>query len=429
MSQFVRNTFKTYRATNTIHLGRYQVDIKLNTTFDYDGYTIRYEGAIYEVPQLQGMFFMGWFVPEADTNTQYRSRPANVQVHSATPEGETRGASFSMGQASEEEAVVNTMDQSREIRVASTMDQNRLAVLREERRQAAARRAGLQNQDATQTEPETTFVQAQPVHGARPAEVAATPAELAAVQQADALNLARIAQAGAILDVADPRKTPDQLGGTRYDAPDQGARTGKYQLLREEQDDGVPVGRQYKFSGGASVGSQESARNAAKPVDVMHVASQQPLLVGNPVATSTPRVGGMGALLLQDDPTRPQAARAPSTTQIQRGEGNVGIDEISGDADAFEGEELEDLLPDAEVAGRLMPATQRAVQLPPKKSEAEEIQEIVAGWSTRRQWQHRVAEAVEYYGDWSEALEAICAIESDAVVKQIRTRLAKNIEG
>lgn len=46
------------------------------------------------------------------------------------------------------------------------------------------------------------------------------------------------------------------------------------------------------------------------------------------------------------------------------------------------------------------------------------------GWSTKRNWQVRVEEAVSNYGHWPEALEAIYAIESPAVVKNIKGRLA-----
>lgn len=62
---------------------------------------------------------------------------------------------------------------------------------------------------------------------------------------------------------------------------------------------------------------------------------------------------------------------------------------------------------------------------PPVKDEDDEIADIVAGWSTKRNWQKRVEEAVTYYGDWPEALEAICQVESEAVVKKIRASLSK----
>lgn len=284
---------------------------------------------------------------------------------------------------------------------------------------------------------EDNFVRARPVMGHSQVGMASM-AEQEAVARANQLNQERIAQATAILNEVDPPKTRDQFGGTRHDAPDQGQRraSGKYALIRDEQDDGIPIGN-YKFSGGATVGNPEDARNAAmaRPVDVTRVASQQPVQVGQAVAQTSHRPGGVGAVLVADAMPAPQAARARNTTQIQRGGGNVGIDDIgpdgiTGDVNvAMEGDDLSELLPDAAVAGRAVVAQQRQVKLPPKKTEDEEIQDIVSSWSTKRNWQVRVEEAVEFYGDWAEALAAICKVESPAVVKKIQERLAQKIAG
>ena len=455
--KFERGQFGKYRATNNIHLGRYLVDIKLDGLFEYDGAVVRYEGVAYEVPQLQGLYGQ-WFVPQADKTTQYRSQPANVQVRAATPEGEARGASFSMGRASEEEAVVGTMDQAKEIRTAASSDQVRLAELREQRRAEAARRAGLADplqdsnpdapppRNAADVDPEVEaalmddmqqqYIQARPVHQAgAQGGMSASEAELRAVAEANRLNQERIARATAELERLDPRKTKEEMGGTRHDVPDQGMRKvggGKYGLIRDEQDDGVPVGH-YKFSGGATVGNAEDARNvaAAKPTDVTRVAAQQPVQVGQAVA-STPATNRHAGAAVYDDPMTthsPQAVRARNTTQVRRGDGNVGIDDIgpggsTGDVDiAASSDDLTELLPTAAVAG----LNARRAATPPKKTEAEEIQEVLDGWSTKRNWQKRVEEAIEFYADWPEALTALYSIESPAVVKQIQERLAAKI--
>lgn len=458
MSQFVRGQFHKYRATNNVHLGKYLIDLKVNTTFDYDGQVVRYEGMAYDVPQLQGMFSAGWFVPVEDTTSQYRSQPAGVQVRPATPEGEARGAAFSMGRASEDEAVVSTMAQAKEIRTAASSDQGRLAELREQRRHDAARRAGLVDpvqdsnpdapppRNAADVDPEVEaafmedterqYIQARPVNQAGAQGMSASDAELRQVAEANRLNQERIARATAELERVDPRRTKEEMGGMRHDAPDQGMRKvggGKYGLIRDEQDDGVPVGN-YRFSGGATVGSEESARNAAmaKPVDVTRVASQQPVQVGQAVASTPAANRHAGAVVYDDMMTThsPQAVRARNTTQVRRGEGNVGIDDIgpggaTGDVDfASSSDDLTELLPGAAVAGL---NARRAVQLPPKKTESEEIQEVLDGWSTKRNWQKRVEEAVEFYSDWPEALLALYGIESPAVVKQIQDRIAAKL--
>lgn len=452
--QFERGKFISFRATNNIHLGKYLVDIRLNDQFAYDGQVVRHEGAEYEVPQLRGLLGT-WFVHSADKTTQYKSQPAGVQVRAATPEGESRGASFTMGTADEAEAVVGTMSQATEIRVAASTDTARLRELRESRRADAARRAGLADplvdsnpdapppENAGDVDPEAEalfmgdvtekFVKARPVYQeGGMGTVTASESELRAVQEANRRNQEAIARKAAELETLDPRKTRDQMGGTRYDAPDQGQRKvggGKYGLIRDEQDDGVPVGN-YKFSQGATVGSEESARQIAttKPVDVTRVASTQPVQVGQAVASTPNRNAGAQVI---DDPMythRPQATRARNTTQVQRGNGNVGIDEIgpggaTGDVDeAASSDDLTELLPEAAVAGRVG-QLQRRIPVP-QPSEEDEIAEVVSSWSIKRNWQKRVEEAVEFYAEWPEALNAIFAIESPAVVKQIRERIA-----
>jgi len=49
---------------------------------------------------------------------------------------------------------------------------------------------------------------------------------------------------------------------------------------------------------------------------------------------------------------------------------------------------------------------------------------VLDGWNIRRNWQKRVQEAVDFYGDWPEAIDAICAKESEKVAEQIRNKLA-----
>lgn len=450
MSQsFDRGQFRAYRALIDIHLGAFLKDIMRDSQFFYDGVVIRYAGMEYEVPALKGVLG-NWYVPFTDQTTQYRSQPANVQVQPATPDGLERGASFSMGRASEEEAVVGTMDRSKEMRTATvSWDQARLEQLRAQRRTAFSEHAD-SNPDAPpptnahdvipvveavlMDDVDQQFVRARPV-GINPTVGMASEAEMQQVAEANRRNQETILRKAAELSRLDPHKSREEMGGTRHDSTDQGTRKagGKYGILRDEQDDGVPVGR-YTFSGGATVGTPEDARNAAmsKPVDVTRVASQQPVQVGQAVASTPNR--SAGAMVIEDSMTlhTPQAARARNTTQILRGQGNVGIDDISPEGTtgdvvrAASADDLEDLLPDAIVAGLQAP---RRAPSPPKKTEAEEVQEIVDGWSIKRNWQKRVEEAVEFYGEWPEALEAIYTIESAAVVKQIKQLLAEASHG
>ncbi len=444
---FQRNSFHTFRATNKIHLGKYEMDILENDIFDYDGHTVRYGGVEYGVPQLKGLLG-DWYVPAADTTTTYKSKPAGVEVSHATPEARERGDAFTMEEASEEEAVVGTLSEQTAIRKAANAGQvDRLEALREQRRQRktdiGVAVAPDSNPDAPPPEnaadvdpgieaalmehAEQTYMTARPVHqsGAQPA---VNPAEQARVQAANAANLAAIQKRAAELEAIDPHKSRAEMGGTRHDKAEAGGRAvgkqGKYMLI-EDDSGGVPV-KEYKFSDGAAVGT-DGVGGDMKGTDVTRVSGNQPVQVGKAVA-STPKRGMTGAQVIPDPATthEPQAVRATQTTQVPA-RGNVGIDSVlpgggTGDVDtALYGEDLTTLLPGAAVAGQVR--QKAAAVAAPLMSEADEITEITDNWSTRRNWQKRVEEAVDFYGDWPEALDAICAKESPKVALQIRGRL------
>lgn len=446
---FQRTKFSTFRATNKIHLGKYEMDILLNDEFDYDGHTVRYAGMEYSVPQLQGLVG-DWFVPIADTTTTYKSKPAGVIVSHATPEARERGDDFTMDEASEEEAVVGTMAEQKEIREAARDGNTKRLV--ELRAQRAKRKADLgiipsaehfdSNLDAPPPEnaadvdpeieaafmehTEQTYMKASPVHSAG-AQAPLAPSENAKVLRANEINLQRIAAAHAKLERLDPAKTREEMGGNRHNSANEGRRVGKdgkYGLVVEDSG-GQVVAKNYNFSPGASVGSDVVESGDVKPVNVTRVARNQPVQVGKAVAI-TPKRSKTGADVIDDPAVRnePQAVRARQTTQIPR-KGNVGIDAIheggaTGDVDKAQyGSELTELLPDAAVAG----STRKEVA--PVLSEEDEIAEIVEGWSIRRNWHKRVEEAVEFYADWPEAIDAICAKESEKVAAQIRSKLAQ----
>ena len=423
MSQlkFTRGDFQSFRATTKIHMGKYSVDIDSQALFLYDGHTVRYNGTEYDVPQLRGLVG-SWFVPEQDLTTQYQSQPAGVQVSPATPE--SKGQSFSMGRASEEEAVVGTMSEATQVRTAAASgDTDRLTQLREARRAQAAERQGVEGYQSSQESPTKQVYQKAEATTANPGpKVQVSESELQQVAEANRINQEKIAQAALALSQRDPFKTREQMGGQRHDALDAPAKaSGKFAVVRDEQDDGIPVGN-YQFSDGATVGNPEDARNRAssRPTDVMRTAATQPVQVGRAVALAR----NSGAQVVADPTTThiPQAAGAVNTTQIS-GQGNVSLAEnasgTTGDVvTARSSDDLSELLPDAAVAGRVTPP-------PAKMTEEEEVQAIAEAWCVKRQWKKRVGEAVDFYADWPAALEAIYAVETPAVVKQIKGRLAK----
>jgi len=451
MSTFARGEFRSFRATNKIHVGKYEMDILMDDIFQYDGHTIRYGGTEYSVPQLRALEG-DWFVPESDQHTTYKSKAAGVKVSHATPEARDRGDEFSMGEASEDEALVSTLDEQKQIRqAAQNGNTDRLAQLRSTRQQRK-QDIGISAfdvdsnpdapppQNAADVDPDIeaalmehtqrTYMQARPVHSSGGGHDKISPSDRADVARAERINQQRIAARHAELEARDPRKSREEMGGNRQAEANQGTRRagklGKYQVI-EDDAGGVPVGRKYAFSAGATVGEGVVEAGEVKSVNVLKSASSHPVQVGRAVA-STPTGRETGAQVIADPAHthEPQALRARQTTQISR-KGNVGIDDVresgaTGDVDeAMYGDDLADLLPDAAVAG----ATRKKVALPPEKTEDEEIALIVEGWNTKRNWQKRVEEAVDFYGDWPEALDAICAKESPKVAEQIRSHLAR----
>jgi hypothetical protein len=477
MRKFKRGQFESFRALNQIHLGKYELDIKKNHSFEYDGSTIRYAGYEYGVPQLRGLYG-AWYVEEADQQTRYVSQPADIQVSHATPEAREAGMKFTMEEASEEEAVVGTVTEQKEIREAARDGRrDRLAELRAQREARGKRgvtasmkgRAGGVGEVVTDTNPHAPppenaldvdpdveavlmsdgaewadsdtmsalptepavpqhqYRQAVPAHARGIQGVPASESE--AVARANEMNRRAILEAVDRHEAYDAPKSREQMGGARHNSASDGkARVGsggKFGLVRD--DSGGEVVKSYNFSGGAAVG--EAARNEVQATDVTRAGSRQPVQVGRAVAA--PVQNRQAGALVTPDPTEtvtPQAQyKSARSTQVPV-DGNTAITQNlpgggTGDVDvSVTGDDLRELIPGAAVAGEVVPP-RRAPAPPPALSEDDEIAEIVAGWSTKRNWQKRVQEAVDYYGDWPEALDAICAKESDKVAAQIRKRV------
>lgn len=442
---FQRGQFLAFKTLNKIHLGRYSFDLPAEAEVTFDGAVLRYNGQEFEAPQLRGLVG-SWIAPMSDTAARYAAKPADVEVRASTSEGGVRQR-VQMARASEEEAEVGSVAAA-----AARREQARVGQVPQAQRQVPQERvAAVRHQQVTQApipeaepeledalaipEDEGQYRPATPTTAGGKEKVPLSEAEKRAVEEADARNRALIAQ------LATPVEKPKTFGGNRYDeldptdqAPARG-RAGKFAVVDVDGQEGVEIAR-YRFSDGAAVGAEGEAAANAKGFDASR-AGKPPIQVGNAVATTPrvapPKVASSGAQVIADPASihEPQAARARSTTQIPA-EGNVGIDQVfeggaTGDvAETMSGDELADILPDAEVAGRV-----REVQGGDKKFKViqktpdEEIAEITANWNVKRNWQKRVEEAVEYYGNWPEALEAIYAIESPAVIKQIKTRVGQ----
>lgn len=67
----------------------------------------------------------------------------------------------------------------------------------------------------------------------------------------------------------------------------------------------------------------------------------------------------------------------------------------------------------------------KAPQGPVVLSAEEELEGVTSSWVKRRAVGKRVQDAVDFYGDWPEAIDAICAIESPKVAEMIRKEVSQ----
>ena len=109
--QFKRGTFQEFRATTKVHLGKMERDIFENDTIEFDGTTVRYGGEEFGLSTIRAAIEAGWFVLSNDNVSKYVPQSANIKVRPAqATDMSDRGATMEMGQASDEERVVGTLD-------------------------------------------------------------------------------------------------------------------------------------------------------------------------------------------------------------------------------------------------------------------------------------------------------------------------------
>ena len=243
------------------------------------------------------------------------------------------------------------------------------------------------------------------------------------------------------------------VGGTRHssaDEDDAGVKSvgkgGKYKLQVMDSHQGVVVGSVKAGANSAAVGAEGEATKKAS-ADMRHVttgsveAGMQPQagtvegIKGLEAKSQAPQTGirNVGAQVVGERPAIMENPPKPmkTTTVITEGEDIRAVGPTSGDVSEARGtdeDSVRELLPDAAVAEppSSLAAAGGRVAAPKVEPDPEaEIAAIAAQWDKKRQWQKRVSEAVEFYGDWPEALAAIFTVESPAVIKHIKSRLAK----
>tara|TARA_Y100000310_G_scaffold296048_1_gene327969 strand:+ start:7813 stop:9087 length:1275 start_codon:yes stop_codon:yes gene_type:complete len=416
MHTFQTGTFQNFKAISEFNFGPLDgITIAEGTEMAFDGTTLKMKGKEHQCPEFSLALKAKFCVPVADNTTQTPRHESQVQVHSATSHGDKREA-VSMGTAVEEEKVVGS--------VSGTKDRRNDA------------------QTAQDTRAKTA---------AAPAPAAPDLKNLS-VEEADAINAANIAKE------LDKPVTKGVVGGTRHDSADEddaGVRSvgkdGKYKLQVMDSHQGTVVGSVKSGKNSAAVGADGEATKKAS-ADMRHVTAgsveaglkaQEGTvegIKGLEAKSAAPQTGirNVGAQVVGERPAIMENPPKPmqTTTVITEGEDIRSVRGAgTGDVKEARGtneESVADLLPDAAVAEppSSLAAAGAAVAAPkppaPQQSDPEaEIAAIAAQWDRKRQWQKRVSEAVDFYGDWPEALEAIYGVESPAVCKHIKSRLAK----
>jgi hypothetical protein len=414
MLTFQTGTFHKLKAIATFNFGPLGgITITEGTPMEFDGMTLKMGGKDHGCAEFKLALKAKFVVPVTDQTSTYQPVAAQVEVKSATSHGETR-EKVKMGVAIEEEQVVGSVSGTK------------------------GRREAAQSARDVQVQAPAPKVAAQ--------APAAVPRNLT-VEQADALNSAALRA-----ELDKPVDTNYVKGGTLQARPDEdtgssGRRVGaggKFGLqMADGGHQGVVVGSVKSGLNSAKVGAEGEATRKGG-TDMTKVTAQsveaglkpQKIIEGikgleaksGSLQTGIRNVGvqvmsGEGGIV--HHPPKPMV----STTVVTEGEDiRSVVGGVTGDVREARGsdEGLAALLPDAIIAEP--PTTLKAAggRVAPQQSDPEdEIQGILEGWDKKRQWRKRVIEAVDFYGDWPEALAAIYSIESPAVVKHIKAGVAK----
>lgn len=104
--------YTQFKAITKIHLGSIGKDILPGNIIEFDGSNTRIGGQVHNITSIAGAIRIGWLVPLSDNTTKYVAQPANIQVHSATPSSQDRGASFGIERAVDDERQVGSLSAS-----------------------------------------------------------------------------------------------------------------------------------------------------------------------------------------------------------------------------------------------------------------------------------------------------------------------------
>jgi len=432
--QFKPGTFLKFRATTTVHLGPIERDLVKDVEVEFDGVTLKMGGETFSMPTLKGGILGGWLVPVADTQSIYRPQPAGVQVHAADSGNRDRQAVHT-AVVSHEEQVVGQVGVRRQPQAPQPTP------TRSPQTQAAAQhQASAQVVRGRKQLPSGQIVPAWVDESALPPwpNRRDYPSEKEFSFATDEYNNAVIQQIAYNQQLV----KPDSFGGQRHNSADDegGVRKvggGKYAVHMMDGQQGDVIGHVRTSSKAAAVGAEgdpqlrEWTGRTDRPIsiDPMHGEPAGTLIrddgairnlqaeVGATPQWETPQVivGSAPQAPVIDDGVNPSHMNQARRFPVQSGDDlEVTIDTSIGEAMGSQAVSTPALIPGVVIGNA-----------PQRLDRQAAIQEIVSTWDKSQHWRNRVSEAVDFYADSPDILEAIYAIESPGIVKRIRSEVSK----
>jgi peptidyl-tRNA hydrolase len=140
--RYAAGTFLEFTATRTFDLSTLNVKVQKGTPVEFDGSTVKYAGASYQLPQLRSAVSAGWLVPTAEydeANPTYGApASANMKMRPTTDQKRTAAQTVATTVVEADERTV----MSSKTHAAATRDQNRGTV-----RKVAASTGGAELQE------------------------------------------------------------------------------------------------------------------------------------------------------------------------------------------------------------------------------------------------------------------------------------------
>ena len=122
---FEKGSFQQFRVLTQVHLGRLERYLEKGDIVDFDGHTLKFEGADHSLPQLRGAIMAGWLVPADDTTTTYKAKSANIKIRPAKAANiENRGKEMKVERAFDDNRIVGRAVATPVAETGDTVDSN-----------------------------------------------------------------------------------------------------------------------------------------------------------------------------------------------------------------------------------------------------------------------------------------------------------------